>query len=182
MDQGRSVGPAEVLVALRVNGEVRSLRVDPEATLLDALRERLALTGTKKGCDRGECGACTVHVDGRRTLACLTLALAHERSDVRTIEGVADGDVLHPVQEAFLAHDGLQCGFCTPGQVMSVLALLSPEEAGTPSHVTADLSAPPALAALSDAEIRERLSGNICRCAAYPGILAAVRSLLPGEG
>ncbi|MBB4679409.1 (2Fe-2S)-binding protein [Crossiella cryophila] len=147
----------DVTVRLTVNGAATSLTVDPRVTLLDALRERLRLTGTKKGCDRGQCGACTVHLDGRRVLSCLTLLATVDGAAVTTIEGLADGDRPHPVQRAFIEQDGLQCGFCTPGQIMSAAALISEGGAGT------------------DAEIRERMSGNICRCSAYPGILAAIR-------
>jgi xanthine dehydrogenase YagT iron-sulfur-binding subunit len=145
-------------LTLRVNGVGRPVRLDPRSTLLDALRERLGLTGTKKGCDRGECGACTVHVDGRPVLSCLTLAVTAEGREIVTIEGLADGDELHPVQAAFVEHDALQCGFCTPGQIMSAVALV--REGG----------------ARSDDEIREAMSGNLCRCSAYPQIVAAVRA------
>jgi xanthine dehydrogenase YagT iron-sulfur-binding subunit len=145
-----------VLVRLNVNGVDRALLVEPRVSLLDALRERLALTGTKKGCDHGQCGACTVHVDGRRVLTCLTLAVqAHEKS-VTTIEGLADGDHLHPMQQAFLDHDALQCGYCTPGQIMAAVACVNEGHAG------------------SRAEIREYMSGNLCRCGAYEGIVAAI--------
>jgi len=145
-------------VRLTVNGEPRTLALDdPRVTLLDLLRERLHLTGTKKGCDRGQCGACTVLVDGRRINSCLTLAASLDGAEVTTIEGVADGDHLHPVQEAFIAHDALQCGFCTPGQIMSAIGLINEGQAG------------------SDAErVREAMSGNLCRCSAYVGIVEAV--------
>nr|WP_236050582.1 (2Fe-2S)-binding protein [Nonomuraea cypriaca] len=151
-------------VALNVNGHTRRLTLDAGVTLLDALRERLDLTGTKKGCDRGQCGACTVHVDGRRVLSCLTLAASVTGRPVTTIEGLADGDRLHPVQEAFLECDGFQCGYCTPGQIMSAVALIDEGHAG------------------SDAEIREFMSGNICRCGAYPNIVEAVKAAGKGEG
>ncbi|MFI9485388.1 (2Fe-2S)-binding protein [Promicromonospora sp. NPDC052451] len=151
-------GVHQVTVRAAVNGSPVSVRVDPRATLLDTLRERLDLKGTKKGCDRGQCGACTVHVDGRRVLSCLTLAATVTGHEVTTIEGLADGDRLHPMQEAFVEHDGLQCGFCTPGQIMSAVALVE-DEGG----------------ADSDEEIRERMSGNICRCSAYPRIVDAIR-------
>jgi xanthine dehydrogenase YagT iron-sulfur-binding subunit len=146
--------PADI--AIKVNGRVRELRVEPRVTLVDALRDELGLTGTKKGCDRGECGACTVHVDGRRVLSCMTLAVMADGSEVTTIEGLADQGELHPVQRAFWAHDAFQCGFCTPGQVMSAVACIGEGHAG------------------SAAEIREWMSGNLCRCAAYPQIVAAV--------
>ena len=147
-----------VEVTVTVNGEAERLRIDPRVTLLDALRERLGLTGTKKGCDRGQCGACTVHVDGRRVLSCLTLAAMADGRKVTTIEGLADGDELHPVQRAFVECDGFQCGFCTSGQIMSAVALLKEGNART------------------DGEIREAMSGNICRCGAYPGIVEAVKT------
>jgi xanthine dehydrogenase YagT iron-sulfur-binding subunit len=145
------------VVRLRVNGTVREIDLEPRVTLLDALRERLGLTGTKKGCDQGACGACTVLADGKRVLSCLTLAVACEGRDITTIEGLSDGGDLHPVQQAFIARDAFQCGFCTPGQIMSAVALLAEGRAG------------------SDAEIREFMSGNICRCGAYPNIVAAIR-------
>ncbi|OLM01440.1 Periplasmic aromatic aldehyde oxidoreductase, iron-sulfur subunit YagT [Pseudonocardia sp. Ae406_Ps2] len=147
-----------VELTLRVNGDRIHLQTDPRATLLDTLRERLALTGTKKGCDRGQCGACTVQVDGRRVLSCLTLAATLDDTEVTSIEGLADGDELHPMQQAFIDHDGFQCGFCTPGQIMSAVSLVQEGRAG------------------SDEEIRESMSGNICRCSAYPGIVEAVKS------
>jgi xanthine dehydrogenase YagT iron-sulfur-binding subunit len=152
--------PGENLVelTLRVNRDRVRLQTDPRATLLDTLRERLALTGTKKGCDRGQCGACTVQVDGRRVLSCLTLAASLDGTEVTSIEGLADGDELHPMQQAFIDHDGFQCGFCTPGQIMSAVSLVQEGRAG------------------SDEEIRENMSGNICRCSAYPGIVEAVKS------
>lgn len=147
-----------VTVSLRINGNAQRLQVDSRATLLDTLRERLALTGIKKGCDRGECGACTVHIDGRRVLSCLTLAVMAEGRDITTIEGLTPVDGLHPVQAAFIEHDALQCGFCTPGQIMSAVACIREGHAG------------------SDDEIREFMSGNLCRCSAYPQIVAAVRA------
>ncbi|MEV7075055.1 2Fe-2S iron-sulfur cluster-binding protein [Streptomyces sp. NPDC091972] len=151
-------GVTPVTVRTAVNGDPVTLRVDPRATLLDTLRERLDLKGTKKGCDRGQCGACTVHIDGRRVLSCLTLAATTSGHQVTTIEGLADGDRLHPMQQAFVDHDGLQCGFCTPGQIMSAVAMVDNEGP-----------------ARSDNEIRERMSGNICRCSAYPRIVDAIR-------
>jgi xanthine dehydrogenase YagT iron-sulfur-binding subunit len=147
-----------VHVQFTVNGNAEGLDVDPRTTLLDTLRDRLELTGTKKGCDHGQCGACTVHLDGQRVLSCLTLAATLHRRSVRTIEGLADGDRLHPVQQAFIDHDALQCGFCTPGQIMSATALLEEGDVG------------------SDEQIRERMSGNLCRCSAYPFIVEAVKT------
>jgi xanthine dehydrogenase YagT iron-sulfur-binding subunit len=146
-----------VSVGLKINGKDYTLQVDPRVTLLDALRERLHLTGSKKGCDHGQCGACTVLVNGRRINSCLSLAVTHEGDEITTIEGLAHGDELHPVQAAFIEHDGFQCGYCTPGQICSTVALLQENHAN------------------SDAEIREWMSGNICRCGAYPNILAAIK-------
>lgn len=162
------------VITLNVNGEKHTLPVDHRTTLLDALRERLDLTGTKKGCDQGQCGACTVLLDGRRAVACLQLAVAAEGREITTIEGVADGDRLHPVQQAFLDLDGFQCGYCTPGQICSAIGVIEEHAAGWPSAVTDDLrpeSGPPPLSA---EEIRERMSGNLCRCAAYVSIVEAV--------
>jgi xanthine dehydrogenase YagT iron-sulfur-binding subunit len=149
----------DVAVMLRVNGNARRLRLDSRVTLLDALREHLGLVGTKKGCDQGACGACTVLVDGKRVLSCLTLAAQCDGRNVTTIEGLAQDGELHPVQEAFIRHDGFQCGYCTPGQIMSAVALLEERRAG------------------SDQEIREFMSGNLCRCGAYPNIVAAIREV-----
>lgn len=159
-------------VELTINGRAGRLTVDLRTTLLDALREHLHLTGTKKGCDQGQCGACTVLINGRRINSCLTLAVMHEGDQITTIEGLGASDHLHPMQAAFVENDGFQCGYCTPGQICSAVAVLDEVAAGIPSHVTADLSAP---VALTDEEIRERMSGNICRCAAYPNIVEAVR-------
>ncbi|UYZ64650.1 (2Fe-2S)-binding protein [Hymenobacter weizhouensis] len=150
-------------ITLRVNGQARPVRVEPRVSLLDALREHLDLTGTKKGCDHGQCGACTVHVDGRRILSCLTLAVMSQGKEITTIEGLAQGEQLHPMQEAFLKHDGFQCGYCTPGQIMSAVACVQEGHATT------------------DAQCREWMSGNLCRCGAYPNILAAVREVA-GKG
>jgi xanthine dehydrogenase YagT iron-sulfur-binding subunit len=150
--------PGTVPITLKVNGQTHSLQIDPRATLLDTLRETLHLTGTKKGCDHGQCGACTVHLNGRRANSCLTFALMHQNVDITTIEGLARDGRLHPMQAAFVEHDGFQCGYCTPGQIMSAVGMLN-EPWGT-----------------TDAEVREALSGNICRCGAYPNILAAVQT------
>ncbi|MBC7684329.1 MAG: aldehyde dehydrogenase iron-sulfur subunit [Bdellovibrionales bacterium] len=158
-------------VALTINGKRHQLDVDTRTTLLDVLREQLQLTGTKKGCDHGQCGACTIIVDGRRINACLTLAVMHEGADVTTIEGLGNTAKLHPMQAAFIKHDGFQCGYCTPGQICSAISVLSEIKQGIPSHVTADLNARPAVTA---DEIRERMSGNICRCGAYSNIVDAI--------
>jgi xanthine dehydrogenase YagT iron-sulfur-binding subunit len=159
-------------IVLHVNGEERRLEVDTRSSLLDVLREQLGLTGAKKGCDHGQCGACTVLLDGRRVNSCLVLAVACDGDAVTTIEGLADGDELQPVQAAFVEHDGFQCGYCTPGQICSAVGMLEEARAGWPSAATADVGAgPPALDA---PEIRERMSGNICRCGAYRGIVAAI--------
>ena len=160
-------GPDALPVRLSVNGTAQVVRIEPRVSLLDALRERLDLTGAKKGCDQGTCGACTVWVDGRRVLACLTLAVACEGHEVTTVEGLAEGEQLHPMQRAFVAHDAFQCGYCTPGQIMSAVALLEEGHAG------------------SDPEIAEWMSGNLCRCAAYPNIRAAIREVrdtIGGDG
>jgi len=170
-----------VKVLLKINGSTQRLEVDSRTALLDALRERLGLTGTKKGCDQGQCGACTVIVDGRRVLSCLTLAASCEGKEVTTIEGIAEGDNLHPMQAAFIKHDGFQCGYCTPGQICSAVALLQEAKNGDASHVTNNLRTSTQNLTLSDEEIRERMSGNICRCGAYPGIVAAVREVQSGR-
>ncbi|WP_233235134.1 aldehyde dehydrogenase iron-sulfur subunit PaoA [Bordetella sp. LUAb4] len=158
-------------VAFQVNGELREIEVDPRTTLLDALREHLKLTGTKKGCDHGQCGACTVILDGRRVNACLTLAVMHQGSSITTIEGLGTPDRLHPLQAAFVKHDGYQCGYCTPGQICSAVGMLGEIRQGIPSHVSKDLQVRPE--PTSD-EIRERMSGNICRCGAYSNIVEAI--------
>ncbi|MDK1384652.1 aldehyde dehydrogenase iron-sulfur subunit PaoA [Sinorhizobium sp. 8-89] len=158
-------------VSFIVNGERLELELDNRTTLLDALREHLHLTGTKKGCDHGQCGACTVLVDGRRINACLTLAVMHEGGSITTIEGLGQPGNLHPMQAAFVEHDGFQCGYCTPGQICSSVAMLEEIRANIPSHVTGDLTAP---AEITAAEIRERMSGNICRCGAYSNIVEAI--------
>jgi len=174
----------ERTVRLRVNGADRQLTIEPRVTLLDALREVLALTGTKKGCDRGQCGACTVLVDGRRINACLTLAVMHEGSEITTIEGLGTPDALHPMQAAFLSRDAFQCGYCTPGQICSAVALVGELKAQALSAATFDAvptGAAPRTIAISDAEIRERMSGNVCRCGAYVNIVAAVRAVAEGK-
>jgi xanthine dehydrogenase YagT iron-sulfur-binding subunit len=166
-----------VSLSLIVNGEQKQLNIDPRTSLLDLLREDLKLTGTKKGCDHGQCGACTVLVNDRRINSCLTLAVSMDGDRITTIEGLAKGEELHPVQQAFLDNDGFQCGYCTPGQIVSVVALISEAKTGAASVVTRDLRQAGAVE-LTDDEIRERMSGNICRCGAYPGIIAAVRQVI----
>ncbi|HQS09337.1 MAG: aldehyde dehydrogenase iron-sulfur subunit [Rhizobiales bacterium 24-66-13] len=168
---GNSMNSVNSKVSFEVNGVPRHLELDNRTTLLDALREHLYLTGTKKGCDHGQCGACTVMVDGRRINSCLTLAVMHEGNHVTTIEGLGTPENLHPMQAAFVKHDGYQCGYCTPGQICSAVAMLGEIKAGIPSHVSADLTAAPDVTA---AEMRERMSGNICRCGAYSNILDAI--------
>ena len=168
-----------VKVAFNVNGATRTLELDSRVVLLDALRERLALTGSKKGCDQGQCGACTVLVDGRRVLSCLTLTATLEGREVTTIEGLAQGDQLHPMQAAFIKYDGFQCGYCTPGQICSAVGMLEEARRGDTSHVSAEVSA--TTTQLTDDEIRERMSGNICRCGAYPGIVAAIQEVHSGR-
>ncbi|SEL65916.1 xanthine dehydrogenase YagT iron-sulfur-binding subunit [Roseateles sp. YR242] len=158
-------------VTLTVNGQPQTLVLDNRTSLLDALREHLRLTGTKKGCDHGQCGACTVLLDGRRINSCLTLAVLHDGASVTTIEGLGTPEKLHPLQAAFIKHDGYQCGYCTPGQICSASAVLQEIKAGVPSHVTADLNVRPLLSA---EELRERMSGNICRCGAYSNIIDAI--------
>jgi xanthine dehydrogenase YagT iron-sulfur-binding subunit len=167
-------------IRLTVNGQARRLEVDLRTSLLDALREHLHLTGTKKGCDHGQCGACTVLVNGRRINACLTFAVMHEDDHIVTIEGLGSPGALHPMQAAFVDHDGFQCGYCTPGQICSAVGMLAEVKAGFPSHATGDVTA--STVTLTDAEIRERMSGNICRCAAYPNIVAAIREVAEGGG
>jgi xanthine dehydrogenase YagT iron-sulfur-binding subunit len=175
-----AVAPENTIrVALKVNGAAKTLELDSRVVLLDALRERLELTGTKKGCDQGQCGACTVLVDGRRVLSCLTLAATVEGREVTTIEGLASGEQLHPVQAAFIKYDGFQCGYCTPGQICSAVGLLEEARRGDVSHVSEDVTV--TTTKLTDDEIRERMSGNICRCGAYPGIVAAIREVHTGK-
>jgi len=165
--------PPPATVELQINGRSHSLTLDPRTTLLDALREHLALTGSKKGCDHGQCGACTVLIEGHRINSCLTLAVMHDGQSITTIEGLAEGDNLHPMQAAFVEHDGFQCGYCTSGQICSAIGMLAESRTGMPSYVTEDLTQ--SQPELTDAEIRERMSGNICRCAAYPNIVAAIK-------
>jgi xanthine dehydrogenase YagT iron-sulfur-binding subunit len=160
-------------VELSVNGRSHALTLDPRTTLLDALREHLTLTGSKKGCDHGQCGACTVLIDGRRINACLTLTVMHDGQSITTIEGLANGKTLHPLQAAFVEHDGFQCGYCTSGQICSAAGMLAEARSSMPSYVTDHLTHP--ATELTDAEIRERMSGNICRCAAYPNVVAAIK-------
>ena len=167
--------PAKISILLRVNGSEHQLMVDPRMTLLDALRERLQLTGSKKGCDQGQCGACTVIVDGRRIVSCLTLAVMQEGHEITTIEGLGTPTNLHPMQAAFIKHDGYQCGFCTPGQICSAVAMFDEVKAGMPSHVTRDLNRSPEMTAI---EFRERMSGNICRCGAYSNIQDAIAEVV----
>lgn len=169
-----------VKVAMRINGKRTAIEVDSRMTLLDTLRERLGLTGSKKGCDHGQCGACTVIIDGERVLSCLTLAATCEDTDVTTIEGIATGDKLHPIQEAFVKYDGFQCGYCTPGQICSSVALLDEAKNGEVSHVSENISAKTRALTLSDDEIRERMSGNLCRCGAYPNIVKAIKEVHRG--
>lgn len=174
-DAAQAVKPAAALgavnVTLRVNGTEHQVMLDPRTSLLDTVRERLHLTGAKKGCDQGQCGACTMIVDGRRIASCLTLAVMQEGHDITTIEGLGTPKNLHPMQAAFVKHDGFQCGFCTPGQICAAVAMLEEVKAGVPSHVTPDLMKRPEM---TNAEFRERMSGNICRCSAYPNIVAAI--------
>ncbi|WP_342317277.1 aldehyde dehydrogenase iron-sulfur subunit PaoA [Lysobacter sp. FW306-1B-D06B] len=170
-DPSASSPPVVEKVSLLVNGKAQTLQLDTRTSLLDALREHLHLTGTKKGCDHGQCGACTVIVNGRRINACLTLAVMHEGSRITTIEGLGTPDNLHPLQAAFVKHDGYQCGYCTPGQICSAVAMLEELKDGVPSHVSSNLTARPQ--ATQD-EIRERMSGNICRCGAYSNIVEAI--------
>ena len=159
-------------IFLRVDGAERHVRIDNRTTLLDVLREHLGVTAPKKGCDHGQCGSCTVLLDGRRATTCLTFAVAHDDAEIVTAAGLDDGDALHPVAQAFLEYDGFQCGYCTPGQICSAVGMLDEVKSGAPSHVSDDLEQP---GELTDAEIRERMSGNLCRCAAYPNIVEAIQ-------
>ncbi|MCQ8784333.1 2Fe-2S iron-sulfur cluster-binding protein [Mangrovibrevibacter kandeliae] len=159
---------------LTINGVGQELDLDIRTSLLDALRDHLALTGTKKGCDHGQCGACTVLINGRRVNSCLTLAVMHEDDEITTIEGLGQPGNLHPMQESFLQHDGFQCGYCTPGQIVSAVGMLDEAKKGWPSHASKDLDG---TVSLDNAEISERMSGNICRCSAYPNIVDAIRDV-----
>ncbi|PTW48169.1 xanthine dehydrogenase YagT iron-sulfur-binding subunit [Sphingomonas faeni] len=170
--------PPTMPVTLKVNGRTTKINVDTRTTLLDALRENLKLTGTKKGCDHGQCGACTVIVEGRRINSCLTLAVMHEGEEITTIEGLGTPEKLHAMQAAFVKHDGYQCGYCTPGQICSAVATLGEIKAGIPSHVTGDISAQPTV---TTDELRERMSGNICRCGAYANIIDAIHDVAGTE-
>jgi xanthine dehydrogenase YagT iron-sulfur-binding subunit len=170
-NQSPAAAPVIGSVSMKINGKQQQLQVDTRTTLLDVLRENLQLTGTKKGCDHGQCGACTVLVDGRRINSCLTLAVMHEGASVTTIEGLGTPDKLHAMQQAFIKHDGYQCGYCTPGQICSAVAVIDEIKAGLPSHVTGSLTEKPLLSAT---ELRERMSGNICRCGAYSNIIDAI--------
>ncbi|MCJ8283727.1 MAG: 2Fe-2S iron-sulfur cluster-binding protein [Rivularia sp. ALOHA_DT_140] len=173
-----------VEITLKINGTEHTLNIEPRVTLLDALRERLNLTGSKKGCNHGQCGACTVLINGERINSCLALAIMHEGDEITTIEGLAEDDKLHAVQAAFVSHDGFQCGYCTSGQICSAVALLDEIEAGQASTVTdlEEIANPTAFIELTDTEIRERMSGNLCRCGAYPHIVAAVREAYQVKG
>jgi xanthine dehydrogenase YagT iron-sulfur-binding subunit len=181
VEAGRETSSGVIPLTLRVNGQPRSITIDPRVTLLDLLRENFGLTGSKKGCDHGQCGACTVLANGRRINSCLSLAVVHEGDEITTIEGLAKNGELHPAQSAFIEHDGFQCGYCTSGQICSTIALLEEHERGDASIVTADLSVTGPVK-LTPEEIRERMSGNLCRCGAYPGIVAAVQDARQKSG
>jgi xanthine dehydrogenase YagT iron-sulfur-binding subunit len=168
----------DVDITLNANGRQYRLAIDPRTTLLDALRERLGIYGPKKGCDHGQCGACTILLDGRRAISCLALAVAHDGAEIITAEGLAAGDELHPMQRSFIEHDAFQCGYCTPGQIISAVGMLAEAEAGWPSQVTRDVSAEEM--PLTDEEIRERMSGNLCRCGAYANIVPAIHEAADG--
>jgi xanthine dehydrogenase YagT iron-sulfur-binding subunit len=174
-----TAAPVMSKVTFEINGKTHSLELDTRTTLLDALRDHLHFTGTKKGCDHGQCGACTVIAGGRRINSCLSLAVMHEGDRITTIEGLGTPDKMHPMQTAFVKHDGYQCGYCTPGQICSAVAVLAEIKAGIPSHVSADLLTPPQL---TNAELRERMSGNICRCGAYSNIAEAIAEVAGAAG
>jgi xanthine dehydrogenase YagT iron-sulfur-binding subunit len=171
----KATPPVNMTVTLRINNQSHPLTLDTRTSLLDALREQLGMTGTKKGCDHGQCGACTVLVNGRRINSCLTLAVMHEGDEITTIEGIGTPEDLHPLQSAFIEHDGFQCGYCTAGQICSAIGMLKEAADGWPSHVSTNLTA--ARVNLTDVEVRERMSGNLCRCSAYPNIVAAIQSI-----
>jgi xanthine dehydrogenase YagT iron-sulfur-binding subunit len=171
--------PAKASVNLKINGANYNLQIEPRVSLLDALREFIGLTGTKKGCDQGACGACTVLVDGERIISCLALAIQYEGREITTIEGLAENGKLHPLQAAFIGHDGFQCGYCTPGQICSAIGMFKEFQKGLPSAVTKDMSA--SIIEFSEEEIKERMSGNLCRCGAYVGICEAVRETFESE-
>ena len=174
----RNQSRQQLPVKLTVNGQRYDLHLDPRVTLLDALREHILLTGSKKGCDHGQCGACTVIVEGRRINSCLTLAVMHDGEEIVTIEGLGSPENLHPMQAAFVKYDGYQCGYCTPGQICSAVAMLDELKRGIPSHASTDLSNP----SFSEAEVKERMSGNLCRCGAYSNIMDAIAEVAKGEG
>ena len=174
----RNQSRRQLPVKLTVNGQRYDLHLDPRVTLLDALREHIQLTGSKKGCDHGQCGACTVIVEGRRINSCLTLAVMHDGEEIVTIEGLGSPENLHPMQAAFVKHDGYQCGYCTPGQICSAVAMLDELKSGIPSLASTDLSNP----SFSEAEVKERMSGNLCRCGAYSNIMEAIAEVAKGQG
>ncbi|MEO8598081.1 MAG: 2Fe-2S iron-sulfur cluster-binding protein [Candidatus Solibacter sp.] len=180
MDQTASPPPGALRLTLRINGADYHLDIESRVSLLDVLREYLQLTGTKKGCNQGACGACTVLCDGARVLSCLSLAAQYEGTEITTIEGLAQDGALHPLQQAFLENDGFQCGYCTPGQICSAIGMAAEFRAGLPSAVTADVSSE--VTELTDDELKERMSGNLCRCGAYIGIRAAIRDAFDNEG
>jgi xanthine dehydrogenase YagT iron-sulfur-binding subunit len=174
------MGGLDVEITLKADGTEHWIAVDPRTTLLDVLRERLGIYSPKKGCDHGQCGACTILLDGKRVNSCLALAVAHDGAEIITAEGLAAGGELHPMQRSFIQHDALQCGYCTPGQIVSAVGMLEEAEAGWPSHVTRDISA--SEMPLTDEEIQERMSGNLCRCGAYANIVPAIRAAAEGTG
>ena len=177
--EDQAVPASKIQIALEINGATRTLEIEPRVSLLDALREHLHLTGTKKGCNQGACGACTVLCKGERILSCLTLAIQYEGMEITTIEGLSAEDGLHPLQLEFMEQDGFQCGYCTPGQICSAVGMIREFRNGLPSAVTKDVSG--ASVELSDEEISERMSGNLCRCGAYVGIRAAIRTAFQSE-
>ena len=180
LDQAASPPAETTTLTLRINGADHRLEIEPRVSLLDALREYLHLTGTKKGCNQGACGACTVLCDGERVLSCLSLAVQYEGTEITTIEGLVHDGALHALQQAFLENDGFQCGYCTPGQICSAIGMAAEFHAGLPSAVTADVSSD--VTELTDEELKERMSGNLCRCGAYVGIRAAIREAFESEG